>query len=294
MTKNISNKKLKFYLPDFYYHYNLNIELITLLKSKPEYFYDNIEIGAVYGSFPGAIWNGGRWLSGITNYDNIKATIDGFNNLNVPIRFTFTNCLLEDTHVYDAYCNLITKAANNGFNEIIVNSPMLEAYLRDKYPDYKYILSTTRAIRGLDEINSLSDKYHLIVTDYRDNPNDDFLLGIQQKDKVELLINEYCSPNCPKRAEHYRRYAEAQLQFASTFNMVCVNGCKTFFETLKYPTVIKVEDLYSKYIDMGFSHFKIVGRSVPMIDVIESYVYYLAKPEFKDLVRYQLVNACWK
>ena len=60
----MENKKIKFHIPDFVYHRNLNLSLIDYLKEKPEYFYDNIEIASVYGCFPPGIWNGGRNVFG--------------------------------------------------------------------------------------------------------------------------------------------------------------------------------------------------------------------------------------
>ena len=168
---------MKFYLPDFYYKYNLNTIIIDLLKKHPEYFYDNIEIGAIYGCFPGMIWNGGRLYTGFTDYDNIKGTIEAFNSRNIPIRFTCTNSLLEEKHNYDTYCNLVMDLANNGMNEILVNSPILEDYLRKTYPNYKYILSTTRCERDINKINQYTNEYHLVVTDYRDNDNFEFLFS---------------------------------------------------------------------------------------------------------------------
>jgi hypothetical protein len=63
--------KIKFYIPDFYNLYGLNIKLLELLWEYPEYFYDNIEIGAIYGTFPGAIWNGGRVMLGTTTLEKI-------------------------------------------------------------------------------------------------------------------------------------------------------------------------------------------------------------------------------
>ncbi|MBE5925580.1 MAG: hypothetical protein E7270_01110 [Lachnospiraceae bacterium] len=113
---------INFYLPDFYYYYNLNMVLINILKKNPDYFYDNIKIAAIYGSFPGQIWNGGRLVSGFSYSDNIEATINNYNDLNIPIRLTYTNPLLDETHLNDTYCNFITKIANNGMNEIVVNS----------------------------------------------------------------------------------------------------------------------------------------------------------------------------
>ena len=40
---------INFYLPNFS---QLNYKIVTLLEDYPEYFYDDIKIGAVYGCFP--------------------------------------------------------------------------------------------------------------------------------------------------------------------------------------------------------------------------------------------------
>lgn len=45
---------------------------------------------------------------------------------------------------------------------------------------------------------------------------------------------------------------------------------------------------------MGFSNFKIEGRNTHDFNTIESYIYYLIKPEYKDIVRDKLVKSCWK
>lgn len=286
---------INFYLPDFYYHFNLNIKIIKLLKQHPEYFYNNIKIKGIYGSFPGAIWNGGRLMRGITELDNISATINAFNNLQIPIRYTFTNCLLEEKDIYDTYCNLCMKLANNGTNEVLVNSSILEKYLRTNFPNFKYILSTTKCIRDIELINQKSNDYELIVIDYRDNQNEEFLNKIKNPSKIEILLNAYCDPNCLKRKEHYEILSKAQKNFESlVFFENCNNMSKPFYEILEYSTVIKVDDLYNKYLNMGFNNFKIEGRNLHSFNVIESYIYYLVKPNYKDLVRYELVKECWK
>lgn len=287
--------KIYFYLPDFYYKFNLNIELIKMLDEHPEYFYDNIAIGAVYGTFPGAIWNGGRvMIGGTTTLDNISETISAFNNLNIPVRFTFTNCLIDEKHIYDTYCNLIMDCANNGKNEVLVNAPVLENYLREKYKDFKYVLSTTRCERDIAKINAYCLDYDLVVTDYRDNLNYDFLSELKSKEKIELLINAYCNPDCKRRYDHYNKISNNQLNFTQAEPFLCEIYQKDFYEILANKTVIKVDDIYNKYVNMGFSNFKIEGRTLHSMDIIESYVYYLVKPEFKDLVRCKLVKQCWR
>ena len=288
------NQKIKFYLPDFYYQYKLNKKLVELLHEHPEYFYDNIQISAVYGSFPSAIWNGGRLMTGTTTNDNIKNTIAGFNNIGIPVRFTFTNCLIEKEHVYDTYCNMIMDYANNGMNEVLVNSPILEEYLRNKYPNFKYILSTTRCERDINKINDACENYDLVVPDYRDNIDFDYLNKLKHKDKIELLINAYCDPDCKIRSKHYEQLSKDQITFApySTFTSCDVMG-RAFMEAQKLPTVMKVEDLYGKYTELGFSNFKIEGRTLHSYEIIESYIYYLVKTEYKDIVRHDLVRHCW-
>ena len=287
------NKQISFYLPDFYYKYDINLKLIRLLKEHKEWF-NNFKIGAIYGSFPGAIWNGGRFVPGLTSMENIKATIDIFNSYDVPIRFTFTNCLLEQEHVYDTYCNMIMKIANNGMNEVLVNSPVLELYLREKYPNFKYILSTTRCERDVNKINEACSLYHLVVPDFRDNHNKDFLNSLINKDKIELLADEYCLPGCSLRSEHYLYHSKCQLNYLSSNNFNCPYHFDLLSDRWKNPTIIQPEELYTYYANMGFSNFKIVGRGMSSLDVIESYVKYLVKPEYKDEVRYQLLKEILK
>ena len=285
--------EIKFYIPDFYYKYNLNIKLIQLIKAHPEYFIDGLKIGAVYGTFPSAIWNGGRVFRGFADAENIDATIRGFNDLEVPVRFTFTNCMLEQEHVYDTYCNLIMSIANNGMNEVLVNNKYLEEYLLEKYPNFKYIMSTTKCERSLDAINESCKKYHLVVPDYRDTVNDEFLFGLLDKDKIEILINPYCSPECKRRSEHYKVLSKQQLGFSTINNFSCADEQNSFIDVLtKYKTVMKTNDI-EKLINMGFKNFKIEGRTNHNADVIESYVYYMVQPEYKDKVRLELIKHCW-
>jgi hypothetical protein len=86
------------------------------MKKYPEKFNDDYEIGSVYGTFPGAIWNGGRAVFGVMSKKDIKLVLDNYNKLGIPVRFTWTNSLLEEKHLNDTYCNLIMELANNGRN----------------------------------------------------------------------------------------------------------------------------------------------------------------------------------
>ena len=107
-------KEVYWHLPGFCYFRLLNQVLMNLMKDYPDSFRDGYCIGSVYGTFPGAIWNGGRAVFGITGKDDIKSVLNIYNSREIPVRFTWTNSLLEEKHVHDTYCNLIMQLADNG------------------------------------------------------------------------------------------------------------------------------------------------------------------------------------
>ncbi len=199
--------KIYWHLPGFCYFRLLNQVLMNLMKDYPDCFREGYCIGSVYGTFPGAIWNGGRAVFGITGKDDIAAILKIYNSRGIPVRFTWTNSLLEEKHVYDTYCNLIMKLADNGMNQVLVNQPVLEDYIRRNYPDFKLISSTTKRITDVKGLREELDKdYFLVVLDYDLNHNEEVLSAIQDKAyRIEILVNEVCYPGCPKRSEHYRQ-----------------------------------------------------------------------------------------
>ena len=62
---------INYAIPGLYSHYKINKKLLNLKIHEPKYFYPNINIEAVYGTFPWNIFDGGR----IFNY-NKHASIE--------------------------------------------------------------------------------------------------------------------------------------------------------------------------------------------------------------------------
>lgn len=299
---------IKFHIPDFWSHGPLNLALIDLIRSNPEYFRDGVEIASVYGCFPPAVWNGGRNINGFADENAIKRVLHEFNSRGVPCRFTFTNPLLTEEHMSDKFCNNLLKLADGSINEAIVNTQVMEDHLRANYPSYKLTSSTCKQIRDLEPlIEELEKDYSLVVLDYNWNNDFEALEKIPEKyrDRIEVLICPYCYPNCKRRGEHYRFLGDQQIRRATINSFGRIGGInplnvqmeedftceaigRNFLETIEFSTHITPETLYDKYVNMGFSHFKIEGRTMHPLNVIESYVYYLAKPEYKDMVRLKL------
>lgn len=286
-----NNREIYWHLPGLCYFRLMNQVLINLMNKYPESFRDGYKIGSVYGTFPGAIWNGGRTVFGVTSKGDIEKIIAAYNSKGVPARFTWTNSLLEEKHVTDTYCNLIMKLADNGMNQVLVNREVLEDYIRREYPGFKIISSTTKRMLNIETLNEEIEKdYFLVVLDYDLNHNEEVLSALQpHADKVEILVNEICYPGCKMRQEHYRNQSKAQLEYDPNLPFKCPNDSKprVFAECMKRPAFISNEEI-EKYIDRGYVNFKIVGRGLSADFVKDSYMYFLVKDEKRDFIRNRL------
>lgn len=285
-------KEIFWHLPGFYVYFYLNQIIINLMKEHPDKFNEGYRVGSVYGTFPGAIWNGGRAVFGITSKGDMEKIIETYNRFGVPVRFTWTNSALEEKHVYDTYCNLIMSIADNGKNQVLCNRPCLEEYLRKEYPGFGFISSTTKRLTDIESIKAEFERdYELVVLDYDLNHNEEVLKALEPvADRIEILVDEVCFPGCPKRKDHYRDEALAQLTFDRDSSFDCPNRTTkpSFAECMKRPAFISREDIGS-YIDRGYVNFKLVGRGLPMEMVIDSYIYYLVKEEHADFIRKKLI-----
>lgn len=299
--------KMKFHIPDFYMHWELNLNFIDLIKEHPEFFYDGVEIASCYGCFAPALWNGGRSFTGYAGREQITNTIRLFNERNVPIRYTFTNPTVTERDLKDPFCNKLCREAENGFNEVICNVPVLEKYIREKYPKYPLVSSTCKQLEDLDSvIEELNKDYKLVVLDY--NWNNDFerlaQIPAELRERCEILINPYCTPHCKRRGEHYKVLGECQRVSAKQSadlrvnekvgkmagEFYCPNTDFNFYQIMKFSTFVSRKNL-DKYMEMGFCNFKIEGRTLTKPNVLESYMYYMVKPEYRDIIRLSMLTA---
>lgn len=286
------NDYIYWHLPGFSIFRDLNSTIIDVMNEHPECFYDNYRVGSVYGTFPGAIWNGGRTVLGFCPKNEIERIIKLYNSKNIPVRFTWTNPLIEEKHLDDTYCNLVMHIADNGRNQVLVNTEILEGYLRKNYPNFKYISSTTKRIKDPEKLQEeLNKDYFMVVLDYDMNHNEDVLKELEPMAKrVEILVDEICFPNCPRRLEHYRDEARKQLDYEVAKPFPCPNRQekKTFADCMNKPAFISKEQI-KDYIDRGFRNFKLVGRGLPQAVVMDSYMYFLVKEDSQQFVR-DLIN----
>ena len=283
---------LNFALPDFTANLQMNMSLIESWRSNPAMFRDGVRIDSVYGSFPQCKANGGRHVLGLRyTAEHMDATFSALNDAGVKARLTFTNLFVDSAMLReDAYVQRILDVASRHNVEIIVYSDEVADYLRNNYP-FKLVLSTTREITDIDVLNDALERFDYVVLNYNLNKDYDFISRIDHPERIEMMVNEVCAPNCPVRQKHYEHESRDQLRGESTlFCEECRRPKAEFYELFDGPIVLSNEEVDRLRTEYGVRNFKIVGRKRNREKMVDALMYYLVKPEFHAEVRGRLAG----
>lgn len=281
-----------FHLPGLFEFYELYLIFLPIFFGHRDYFYDWVNIASIYGSPDDLLWNGGRFENSNTD---VTLVMNLMRKYGISPRLTFSNSMLTPEHLSDKLCNKLCKlfSEQDDLNcGIIISSDILLDYLQATYPNLYFISSTTKVLTGfeqlIDELNRNEFKY--VVPDFRLNKQFDKLnsLSDAQKDKIEFLCNECCPPECTHRKVCYDNVS-LRILGRECIEHKCVanNSDKgyTFSGAMANPMFISNNDIKDIYMPMGFTNFKIEGRSLGSALVLEMLLYYLAKPEYHIHIR---------
>lgn len=284
---------MNYYLPDFYSNASLICFIADLMEQTPECFYEGARIASAYGCFPNSIWNGGRVFLDRVTKQRMEQVISELNSRGIAVRYTFTNPLIEEKHLGDTFCNLCLELADNKKNEVLVNSPILEQYIRENYPGYALISSTTKCLDRKEQIEEELEKdYYLVVLDSSMNTSPD-LFDLKHKDRIELITDHVCEANCPRRRAHYISQGKDQLEFKLS-EFQCKNIGRDFYQLTYNDSFLSNEMIWGKFREAGFRHFKLDGRGWAFRNLVESFIYYLVKPQWRDKIRQVILREVFK
>ena len=287
--------KAFYHLPGLFEFYELYRLFLPLYRAHREYFYDWCEIGSIYGAPADCLWGGGRVGFGEDRPEEAAALTREYG---VSARLTFSNSLLLPEHLPDRKCNALcalfekSGAAQNG---VILCSDLLLDYLRQRYPGFYFVSSTTKVLTEFRQLAAeLSrEEFRYVVPDYRLNKAFDRLdtLDAERKRKLEFLCNECCWFDCPDRKACYETVSRKNLG-EDCAEHVCASphagrGYR-FSDAMRSPAFIGVDEIQNTYLPKGFSHFKIEGRGLGSAVVLEFLLYYLTKPEHQLQVREEI------
>ena len=284
------DRKAYFHLPGLFEFYELYRVFLPLFREHREYFYDWCDIGSIYGASADCLWGGGRVGFGDSNSQEV---LELMREYGISARLTFSNSLLREDHFSDKKCNALCAAFEKaGGNGVIVHSDLLLNYLKMKYPGLYFVSSTTKVLTDFSDFeNELNrDDFRYVVPDFRLNKAFDKLNALTetQKSKVEFLCNECCWFGCYDRKVCYENVSRKSLG-EDCLDHICVapdgNKGYRFSKAMENPGFVSIDDIQNTYLPMGFSHFKIEGRSLGSAMILEFLLYYMIKPEYQIHVR---------
>ena len=278
---------LNYALPDFTAGLQMNLSLIEAWHDDPAMFRDGVRFDSVYDCFPECKANGGRHYLGMQYQPGwMHATFAALNGAGVKARLTFTNMFIDGRVLRDdAYVRKTLDVASHYDVEIIVYSDDAADYLRQNYP-FKLVLSTTREITDIEALNDALERFDYVVLNYNMNKDYDFIAQIAHPERLEVMVNELCAPNCPVRRQHYEHESRDQLNGESTlFRGECRRPKADLADLFSGPVVLSNEEVARLRVDYGIRNFKIVGRNRTREKLVDVLLYYLVKPEYHADVR---------
>jgi len=287
--------KAYYHLPGLFEFYDLYRAFLPLFRQRRDWFYPWCEIGSIYGAPADCLWGGGRVGFGEAENEKTAALLAAYG---VSARLTFSNSLLRPEHLRDRKCNaLCALFQKNGpeQNGVIVASDLLLAYLRERYPAFYFVSSTTKVLTDFESLEAElnREEFRFVVPDFRLNKAFGRLTALPDvlRQKVEFLCNECCWFACPDRKACYESVSRKNLGEDGPEH-VCASPAAhrgyRFSDAMKNPGFIGIEDIQSVYLPAGFSHFKIEGRGLGSALILEFLLYYMTKPEHQLQVREEI------
>lgn len=287
--------KAYYHLPGLFEFYELYRMFLPLFREHREYFYDWCEIGSIYGAPGDCLWGGGRVGFGDQRPEDVARLMREYG---ISSRLTFSNSLLREEHLADSKCNaLCALFERNGSaeNGVILCSDLLLNYLRERYPGFYFVSSTTKVLTEFRQLEAELDReaFRYVVPDFRLNKAFDRLNALpdEKKRKVEFLCNECCRFDCRDRKACYENVSRKSLG-EDCDDHICTspNAARgyRFSDAMNNPGFISIDDIQNVYLPNGFSHFKIEGRSLGSAVILEFLLYYMTKPEYQLLVREEI------
>ena len=291
----MQTRKAIYHLPGLFEFIDIYRAFLPLYRERRDWFYDWCEIGSIYGAPADCLWGGGRVGFGEDRPEDAAVLTAEYGT---SARLTFSNSLLRPQHLADRRCNALCALFENSGavqNGVILASDLLLEHLRKHYPGFYFVSSTTKVLRDFSLLEKELERpeFRFVVPDFRLNRAFDRMESLPEdkKRKLEFLCNECCWFDCPDRKACYENVSRKNLG-EDVPDHVCLSPSAKrgyrFSDAMANPGFIGVEDIQNIYLPMGFSHFKIEGRSLGSALLLEFLLYYLTKPEYQLKVREEL------
>lgn len=233
----------------------------------------------VHGS-PLFLWNSGRVQArAACTAEQMRDAGLAYAHRGIAVDLTFTNHLLKEEHLSDPTGNALLQffAKNNPTknNAVICASDALYEHVGKNYPTLKRVSSILKVTvenghGNADYYRRLADRYDKVMIHPDDGMNFKMLEKLEDKDRYEILVNEYCIRGCKIRPWHYKYLSSLALNYFGHVDEKFDerwknNGCSDLNVLVADPerrTVAMTQDEIRRAYDLGFRKFKVQGRGM--------------------------------
>jgi hypothetical protein len=171
-------------------------------------------------------------------------------NLNYPINLVASKYHATQDDIIDEVKILLSKVKG-----ALISSDIVYDFISSNYPKLIKICSMLKSTyeRPLDIL-----KWYEKILPYYDrivlNTLDTNLAYDLPPEKFEIMVNEPCKKNCPKRKEHYELFDKYEKD-GNNLQELLYFCDRNFTDT----TILSLEEIDNLY-NYGYRHFKIEGR----------------------------------
>ena len=270
-----------FVLPDYYHNFIMNKFLQAATFNDLDKLKQPVQFYAASGTFPFSIWNGQYNCIDGALYEGklfpIYRDYDCYKDISVPVRLNCSNICLDPTMFDDEHMNEILKLNECLTNYIEVSNLKLLEYIHENYPKFKFIFSDNADFINnftVDMINTLTefDELSKVKIPFRLARDLEFLKQIKDKNKIEIVVNSLCSPNCSSYKSCHIANDEAQTNYSNQNPFL---GCfKNQQYTWNVNNSITLNEIQEVYIPLGYKYFSFTP--IPNISLFNKVLYYFA------------------
>jgi len=233
----------------------------------------------VHGS-PLFLWNSGRVSQRATcTGDQIRDAGFAYARRGIALDLTFSNHLLRQEHLSDPTGNALLGffERNNPTknNAVICSSDLLFDHIGKNYPTLRRVSSIIKVTvengRGnADYYRRLADRFDKVMIHPDDSTNFEMLEKLEDKNRYEILVNEYCIRGCKIRPWHYKFLSNLSLNYFGHVDEKFDkqwknNGCSDLNVLVGDPernVAALTQTEISRLYELGFRRFKVQGRGM--------------------------------
>lgn len=241
-----------------------------------------------YGA-PFCLWAGARpcAIRQQLSEREIDSYFAAYARQGIVVALTLSKLHVETDDFSDGYCNMLLDVAEHHNAEAIVVDDALARYIKSTHPGIRLIGSLDKAICDLGPAYDNETDYYLrhlqlydeivVRCEYALDPALIGQLPFEYRDRIEVIVNQVCIPNCPDCHRHVRAIEDYNDGKAAGQCQACFHAdVVSDIDRRLRDNVLISNRRINELVESGVHKMKIGGRNAAIpkfIDYLSSYIF---------------------